>query len=178
MPYSVKVINNSHHQENMDNWEEDLVNWFNNLNKEIDNFSRNLDQDISKSIEVVGQQVDRWLNQWEEHIDEMSEEVDDLFTETQTFIDEFLDLLIDEELTDDNQMGENSVDNSADILDYLFTDEDYQRKPNPHKHPACVGCTNYHGHSYGGNLLVCAMHPYGWKEGNCPDWEGEQKNEE
>jgi hypothetical protein len=38
-------------------------------------------------------------------------------------------------------------------------------------HPVCVGCCNYHGEAYGGNVLVCAMHPYGVEEDSCPDWE-------
>ncbi|MGD1904507.1 MAG: hypothetical protein ACFB0C_00775 [Leptolyngbyaceae cyanobacterium] len=38
-------------------------------------------------------------------------------------------------------------------------------------HPACVGCRHYHGQTYGGNLLICAMHPYGAEEPQCPDWE-------
>lgn len=42
-------------------------------------------------------------------------------------------------------------------------------EPTKEKHPACIGCSNYHGRIYGGNLLVCAMHPYGWIDENCPD---------
>jgi hypothetical protein len=38
-------------------------------------------------------------------------------------------------------------------------------------HPVCVGCSNYHGEAYGGNVLVCAMHPYGVQAESCPDWE-------
>jgi hypothetical protein len=38
-------------------------------------------------------------------------------------------------------------------------------------HPVCVGCCNYHGEAYGGNVLVCAMHPSGVDEESCPDWE-------
>jgi hypothetical protein len=38
-------------------------------------------------------------------------------------------------------------------------------------HSVCVGCCNYHGEAYGGNVLVCAMHPYGAEVESCPDWE-------
>jgi hypothetical protein len=38
-------------------------------------------------------------------------------------------------------------------------------------HPTCVGCRHYHGQTYGGNLLICAMHPYGADQPQCPDWE-------
>jgi hypothetical protein len=45
--------------------------------------------------------------------------------------------------------------------------------PNPATHPACVGCINYNGSAYGGNLLVCGFHPYGCDNDTCADWEGE-----
>jgi hypothetical protein len=45
--------------------------------------------------------------------------------------------------------------------------------PDPAIHPACVGCINYNGSVYGGNLLVCGIYPYGCNSGTCADWEGE-----
>ena len=50
----------------------------------------------------------------------------------------------------------------------------YPVEPTVEKNPACVGCHHYHGQVYGGNLFVCAMHPYGWETENCPDWESYQ----
>ncbi|OLP17893.1 hypothetical protein BST81_12605 [Leptolyngbya sp. 'hensonii'] len=43
--------------------------------------------------------------------------------------------------------------------------------PLQNQHAACVGCQHYHGQSYGGTMLVCGMHPYGWDGDRCPDWE-------
>lgn len=45
-------------------------------------------------------------------------------------------------------------------------------EPSPTQQPACIGCCNYHGHVYGGNLLVCGMHASGVESDKCPDWEG------
>jgi hypothetical protein len=45
--------------------------------------------------------------------------------------------------------------------------------PDPAIHRACLGCINYNGSDYGGNLLVCGMHPYGCDHDTCADWEGE-----
>jgi hypothetical protein len=45
--------------------------------------------------------------------------------------------------------------------------------PDPAIHPACVGCINYNGSAYNGNLLVCGMHPYGCKSDACADWEND-----
>lgn len=38
-------------------------------------------------------------------------------------------------------------------------------------HPTCIGCKNYHGSSYGDEMLVCGMHPYGPEDSSCMDWE-------
>ena len=38
-------------------------------------------------------------------------------------------------------------------------------------HPTCVGCANYHGMTYGDEMMVCAMHPYGPETEDCRDWE-------
>lgn len=60
-------------------------------------------------------------------------------------------------------------------LEELVGDTDttfgYPVEPSRENHPACIGCQNYHGQVYGGNLLVCAMHPSGWDSQDCPDWE-------
>jgi hypothetical protein len=37
---------------------------------------------------------------------------------------------------------------------------------------ACRGCSNYDGEFYGYNQLICAIHPYGWNDENCPDFSG------
>lgn len=38
-------------------------------------------------------------------------------------------------------------------------------------HPKCAGCSYYHGESYGGDMLVCALHPNGPDQDECPDWD-------
>ncbi|MBD2482029.1 hypothetical protein [Planktothrix sp. FACHB-1365] len=46
-------------------------------------------------------------------------------------------------------------------------------QPTETEQPACRGCKHYHGQVYGGNLLVCGMHPTGAEGETCSDWEGE-----
>ncbi|BAZ19481.1 hypothetical protein NIES4073_03510 (plasmid) [Kalymmatonema gypsitolerans NIES-4073] len=41
--------------------------------------------------------------------------------------------------------------------------------------PACKSCRNYHGQWYGTNRLICGIHPYGWSDENCPDYEQEEQ---
>jgi hypothetical protein len=38
-----------------------------------------------------------------------------------------------------------------------------------HTPKVCQGCCHYHGHSYGGERLICAMHPYGVDQEECGD---------
>ena len=35
----------------------------------------------------------------------------------------------------------------------------------------CKGCQFFHGKSYNGQLMVCAVYPEGWSDGECPDKE-------
>ena len=37
------------------------------------------------------------------------------------------------------------------------------------KPSACLYCSHYNGSNYGGNFLVCAMHPKGPKGDKCED---------
>ncbi len=39
----------------------------------------------------------------------------------------------------------------------------------------CHSCDNFHGHSYNGNYLNCATHPFEPPGEDCPDWEGNKK---
>ncbi len=50
---------------------------------------------------------------------------------------------------------------------------------------ACQGCKHYNGSSYGGNLLICGLHPYGpgdesestQQPTSCEDWEANVKRD-
>jgi hypothetical protein len=57
--------------------------------------------------------------------------------------------------------GTRLVDDFED--DDYFDEQEYIPK-------SCQGCSNYHGEVYNGNLLVCAIHPYGWEDESCPDF--------
>lgn len=38
-----------------------------------------------------------------------------------------------------------------------------------HTPQVCRGCCHYHGRTYGGERLICAMHPYGVDQDECGD---------
>jgi hypothetical protein len=155
----------------MDNWEENIIKWFTDIQKNLESLYQNIDEDINQAINFVNQEIDQWLGECEEYIDEMTIELNDLMEETENFFQELIDMLWENDSTEEIDEHNDNVNAPNEDWDNWFTNETYSLKPDPEKHPACVGCNHYHGYTYGGNMLVCAMHPYGWENKNCPDWE-------
>ncbi|AFZ24279.1 hypothetical protein Cylst_2035 [Cylindrospermum stagnale PCC 7417] len=131
------------------------------------------------------------MEQWQKDLIEMIEtvagEVDRFFLDMGDAVDAFFELTeeITEELqknivTEVDQYLQEWAEPILEIyweLEEVVTDGDpgfpYEVEATLEKNPACIGCSNYHGQVYGGNLLVCGMHPHGWDDQSCPDWEKE-----
>ncbi|BAY65132.1 hypothetical protein NIES22_52340 [Calothrix brevissima NIES-22] len=129
--------------------------------------------------------MDNWQKDLIDIIETVAEEVEQFFLGMSDMVDAFLELT--EEITEQVQTTiATEVDQYLqDLAEPMFeayweledvvTDLDpgfpYSVEATAAKNPACIGCTHYHGQAYGGNLLVCAMHPHGWDDNNCPDWE-------
>ena len=63
----------------------------------------------------------------------------------------------------------------ADLYIELLRQMNRQTPPaRPQRPKVCQGCTFYHGTTYGGQQLICGMHPYGVEDEYCMDWEGEE----
>lgn len=94
--------------------------------------------------------------------------------EVDGFIQDFLDVISE----DSSDFEVYIWEDFEDFTD--FADEEFlgisSQPATTDNNPACIDCANYHGKIYDGNLLVCAMHPYGWDDSNCPDWEGTKKD--
>ncbi|MBD2301653.1 hypothetical protein [Nostoc sp. FACHB-190] len=131
--------------------------------------------------------MEEWQKDLMGIVETVAEEVERFFQGMNDMVDSFFDLT--EELTEQVQnniaadVEQYLQEISAPFLEIYWELEDvvadvdpgfpYSVEPTPEQNPACVGCTNYHGQVYSGNLLVCAMHPHGWDDQNCPDWEQE-----
>jgi hypothetical protein len=112
-------------------------------------------ENVTTGIETFFQDVGRT-------IEEIQTEI---VTDIEQFVQEVLPVEIEEFFSSEFPFSE--LDNPTD---FILTPKVH---PDPTTHPACIGCQNYHGYIYGGNLLVCALHPYGWDDDRCPDWQGE-----
>lgn len=148
----------------MDNWENNLIHWLNTAQKELDSFYTQMNQDWQKNTE----EWEKIFNQLTQEVEEtVTTELNELLTEVDSFVIEVVKLFVDEDYL-------NDVDDYSYFLDedeFNSWLQDTKIKPNSEINPACLGCSNYHGQSYNGNLLVCGMHPYGWDGETCPDWQ-------
>lgn len=129
---------------------EEMEKFFQQVGSVVESFA----EEVGETIEVFGEQLQEIIvsevdRHWQDFLDLLSETGIEaeiiIFEDLEEFADEF---------------GEES-----ELFGFNF------KRPTPENHPACLGCQHYHGRVYGGNLLVCAMHPYGWDDKNCPDWE-------
>lgn len=138
----------------------------------------------------------KFMEQWQKDLIDMIEtvadEVEQFFLGMNDMVDAFFEFA--EEITEEVQSTYVAdIDNFArlheqflqelaePILEIYWELEDITEDVDPgfpyaveatiEKNVACIGCSHYHGQVYGGNLLVCAMHPHGWDDQNCPDWE-------
>ncbi|WP_017652265.1 hypothetical protein [Fortiea contorta] len=129
--------------------------------------------------------MEKWQKDLIEIVETVAVEIEHFFLGMGEMVDAFFELT--EEITDQVQttiateVDQYLQDLAEPILEAYWELEDVVADIDPafpysvpatgEQNPACVGCSNYHGQAYGGNLLVCAMHPHGWDDVNCPDWE-------
>lgn len=140
----------------------DWLKMLETLTKEV---STEVDRCFQEFTEQVNEVVDELLELPEDilrEVEEFSDELNNiLLAELEEFFQEFIDPVFEFEIEVDEVTAEPEL-----FVNYV--------EPNAEQYSACVGCQHYHGYVYGGNLLVCGMHPYGWDAGDCPDWEGKE----
>ena len=124
-------------------------------------------KDFTEMIETVADEVDRFLLGMGEMADaffELTEEISDQLQNT-------IAVEVDQYLQDLAEPLLEIYWELEDVVGDVDPGFPYSVEPSPQQNPACIGCHNYHGQVYSGNLLVCAMHPNGYEDDSCPDWE-------
>ncbi|PSR19240.1 hypothetical protein C8255_03235 [filamentous cyanobacterium CCP3] len=167
----------------MDDWSKQFFNAFGTA---VQDFTQQLSED-----------TERWLDDFTEQLvhasDALIQTTDQWAEQVQEAIDPEIDRIVDElnhvaapwRLTLNSRL-DDVVDQLDEILGPLVTglsgvDQWFEEVSSPinstvepllQNYPACVGCRNFCGQTYGGNTLVCAMHPFGpAEERHCPDWD-------
>ncbi len=154
----------------MDNWEKLINNLLHNSKQEFDTFWQQLSSDWEES---ASNWEDNFTNFAQEMENVLTEELNQFVNEVDILVEDFLSLLLDEDFTTRRNGDNENNDSNSNYSDYMVWFEEQKIEPSSRLHPACINCVNYHGRVYGGNLLVCAMHPHGWDDENCPDWEAD-----
>jgi hypothetical protein len=124
---------------------------------------KNWQKDFWETVQTVADEVERFFLGMGEMVDTVFEITEEITEQLQNTIATEIDQYLQEFYWELEDMV-------VDDLDPAFP---YPVEASASQNPACIGCRHYHGQVYGGNLLVCAMHPYGWDSENCPDWEAE-----
>ncbi|GCL43665.1 hypothetical protein NIES80_33830 [Dolichospermum planctonicum] len=140
----------------MEQWQKDLIDMIENVADEVEQFFLGMNDMVDAFFEFAEEiteevqstyvaDIDNFARLHEQFLQELAEPILEIYWE-----------LEDINITEDVDPG--------------FP---YAVEATIKKNAACIGCSHYHGQVYGGNLLVCAMHPHGWDDQNCPDWEKE-----
>ncbi|MDJ1171820.1 hypothetical protein PMG71_20535 [Roseofilum sp. BLCC_M154] len=131
--------------------------------KEWQNLCESFTTGVEQFFREVEEELEEWVGEMAEITLEMAETLDDLlFGDLEAYLNEWLDPIQPPPL--ESREEDRTYNPFADLEEFSVNPE----------HQACVGCRHYHGQVYGGNLLVCGMHPYGPEDSSCRDWEGRE----
>ena len=123
-------------------------------------------KEVLEVLETVTDEVEQFFQDFTEACDLVA---DDFYDAISTEVDIFWQEVLEPIFGSDSALP----DQNEEIYSFhVYTPTVNRLEAINDKHSACIGCRHYHGHIYNGNLLVCGMHPYGWEQENCPDWEG------
>lgn len=145
----------------MDDWQKD---WWQQLEKTT--------VTLEKFFHDFNQAVESFTEEVADALEEFSGQVQDtLVIEIDRCVEDFVDFMTETNLELELSLWED-IENLVDDSEFV---EITTETPSKNNYAACIGCCNYHGQSYNGQILVCAMHPHGVEDDYCPDWE-EQPN--
>ncbi|MGG6296072.1 hypothetical protein ACQ4M4_16920 [Leptolyngbya sp. AN02str] len=138
----------------MDDWQGEWERMFETFARDVEQFFEDVAKGVNDAADAVAEFTEEAFERFEQAI---APSLDDFEQEVEGFVDPVIQLI---------STVEASIMQAMEPVSHTVD-------PIVNEHPACVGCQNYHGHSYNGEMLVCAMHPHGWTADNdCPDYDG------
>ncbi|MCG9885288.1 MAG: hypothetical protein MH825_06885 [Cyanobacteria bacterium] len=180
----------------MNDWFQNLERWLDDLNQQLDSATEEAAQTVEGWLDHLDQTAadcDRAIGQWQRALGQELRDTWNWDTESAqrdweallellwSPVGDLADTLNREWLTwegdpndPDPDADPNSVSGDGPFAlsrpDHVWEHLTPKVDPAPNRYGACIGCANYHGHIYGGQILVCAIHPHGWDGTDCPDW--------
>ena len=107
--------------------------------------------EVESFFDEMAEEISEVFDEWGKFSEEIAEEISASVT---TEIDDYLNDLVTPII---EVYSDFTPDTQEEEMDYYFIDH---IEPTLEEYPACRGCIHYHGQVYGGNVLVCGMHPY------------------
>lgn len=142
----------------MEDWSKGFFEVMENAVSEVEHFFNDASDEFVEMLDVLAKMSEEFAEQVQSNL---VSDIDGYFNEFDGLFNEFIEPIIGICREFDPEFDQ--IDLS--LVTYV--------EPSPTQQPACRGCRNYHGQVYGGNLLVCAMHPTGVESDSCPDWEAD-----
>lgn len=147
----------------MEDWSKGFFEVMENAASEVEHFFNDVSDEFVEMLDVLAKLSEEFTALVQNNL---INDIDGYFTEFDGLFHEFIEPII--QVCEEFDGGFDEIDLS--LVTYV--------DPSRTQQPACRGCRNYHGQVYGGNLLVCAMHPTGVEsDESCPDWEAESDME-
>ncbi len=142
----------------MEDWSKEFFEVMENAASEVEHFFSDMNEEFAEMVDVLVKMSEEFTQQIQNNL---IDDIDGYFSEFDGYLNELIEPIIEVYRDFDSNIGD--IDSS--FVTYV--------DPSPTQHPACRGCSNYHGQVYGGNLLVCAIHPTGVESESCVDWESD-----
>ncbi len=142
----------------MEDWSKDFFEVMENAASEVEHFFGDMNEEFAEMVDVLAKMSEEFTEQIQNNL---INDIDGYLSEFDGYFNELIEPIIEVYRDFDSNIGD--IDSS--FVTYV--------DPSPTQQPACRGCQNYHGQVYGGNLLVCAMHPTGVESESCADWESD-----
>lgn len=133
----------------MDSWADEFWAMMQTIAEEIEKLVTQVTKDVEEAVDGFVDASEELLGQLEAAV----------MPDFEQHLNDFFDPILEAYLGFEVSVGES-------VQPVVNTVE-----PMMNEHPACIGCRHYHGQSYNGVMFVCGMHPSGWEEDQCPDWE-------
>jgi hypothetical protein len=148
----------------MTDWQSNITSWLNAGAEAAETLLVDLSQDVETTIEDM-------IAFSESAADQMQTSFE---TDLAPFLQQLLQPLLDTPLDFNFDQTAETIAVGVDrVLDDVMRPFRQTMEPTLNQHAVCVGCKHYHGQVYGGQMLVCGMHPYGLgaEQDSCGDKE-------
>lgn len=159
----------------MDEWSEQFWRNLNAIADDTEHWLEQVTHHLSEASKAFLYATDEWMDDLQNRVDPEVNRIVDEINQTVEPLEAAVDAQVEETAERINQVLDPVVDaivmGLGEWVETIAAPVHNTVEPIVRSQPACVGCRHYYGQAHGGNMLVCAMHPYGPDAEECPDYE-------